>query len=332
MVRSSFLPAVLASTALLTGAASAADLVTEEDFPPAFSWSGFYVGIHGGAIWGNDRRSGCDAFRDIVGEGGGAPDFESAEDIEDQGDFQVDIDGCEDADIVDAASPNFGLGPFPAFDLDGDYVAIIEEGGGDDDTLFHAGGQIGINQQYGSLVLGLEADVSKVFNDDSNDISFEYFHQATAGDPDLLNAFGGSGSVSGGDLDWIATFRGRVGFAAGSFLFYGTGGLALAGLDGLSGSFEEDTTVLDGVDWCNNCEFGDSDDEIQVGYAIGAGGEWAFTETLSLGAEYLFLGFNEDDGASITFHGDDGRSFSFERDLDDLHVVRVKLNLRFPPG
>jgi histidine ammonia-lyase len=63
-------------------------------------------------------------------------------------------------------------------------------------------------------------------------------------------------------------------------------------------------------------------------HAAGSGDEVLFGGVGDVMAER----FGEDDGASITFHADDGRSFSFGHELDDLHVVRVKLNLRFPPG
>jgi outer membrane immunogenic protein len=110
-------------------------------------------------------------------------------------------------------------------------------------------------------------------------------------------------------------------------LFYGTGGVALAGLQGLSGTFGKET---DGVNWCDACFFGDSDDDIRVGWTAGAGLEWAFADSWSLGAEYLFVGFGDwDEGDSLTFYADDGRQFSFENDLDHLHVVRAKLNWRF---
>jgi opacity protein-like surface antigen len=111
------------------------------------------------------------------------------------------------------------------------------------------------------------------------------------------------------------------------FLLYGTAGLALAGVEGLSGTF-----TPSGLNWCDGgCFFGKSDDETQVGFAIGAGGEWAVSDTVSVGAEYLFLGFDEDDGPSLTFFGDDGREFTIQRGVDDLSIFRLKLNLRFPP-
>jgi outer membrane immunogenic protein len=188
-------------------------------------------------------------------------------------------------------------------------------------------------------VIGLEADASGLFSDNGVSHTFDYFHSADFfcdGDLHCLENYDGTGKVNGGDLDWIATFRARLGFLAGDegrLMIYGTGGLALAGVQGLSGSFDD----TDGVGWCevNDSDqpcgfFGDSDDHIQVGFAAGAGFEWAWTDNVSFGLEYLFLGFDDDNGDKLTFYGDDGRSFAFEDELDHLHVVRAKLNWHFP--
>jgi outer membrane immunogenic protein len=310
--RISFASALLAGTALMAGAASAADLVEEP--APLFNWSGFYIGVHAGAVFGQDLNNGCGAFKDLVGDGG----------------VPLDVDAeCDNTLISDGSgSPHHGeFADF--FDLDDDFVAVFGHDS-DNGTDFLAGGQIGVQQQYGNWVIGLEADASGVFGGDDRNIEFEYFHTQTSDlDQDLEN-FQGVGHVTGGDLDWLATFRARLGFAAGSegrLLFYGTGGVALAGINGLKGTFDDTNSDHD---WCDACVFGDSDDSIRVGWTVGAGLEWAFADNWSLGAEYLFVGFGDwDEGPSLTFYADDGRQFTFEDDLDHLHVVRAKLNWRF---
>lgn len=327
--RISFVSALLASSALISSGASAADII--EEIPPTFTWSGFYIGAHAGVAWGDNGRNGCKAFRDIVGEHGGPPVFDSAADIVDNDDYSAEIDGCFDALITDSDSPNDGE-TVRAFDLDGDAVALTNGHGNDDDANFLFGPQIGINQQYGGLVLGLEADASWLGGNNGNDIEFEYFHELSTTEPPELENFEGVGRVSGGDLDWIATFRARAGVVVGSEgrgLIYGTGGVAIAGIDGLKGHFDDEG----GRGWCSDgCVFRGGDDDIEVGYAIGVGGEWAWTDTVSFGAEFLHVGFNDDNGDKLTFHADDGRAFSFENNVDDLNIVRLKLNLRFPPS
>jgi outer membrane immunogenic protein len=347
-----FLLSSAALVALATSPAFSADIMPVPPvLPPVepvvqpFSWSGFYFGAHGGALYLDQEDDGCGAFRDITGEGGGAPTFESADDIElisDNGFFEFpsgrDGEGCFDGKIDTSDSPN-DKDIVPAFNLDGDFVALTggdndDDDDDDDDIEFMGGVQVGINQQYGRLVLGLEGDISGVFDDDGDEIEFEYFHGASdlGDDNPELKFFQGTGTVEGGDLEWLATFRGRLGGAVGAEgrgLLYLTGGLALAGQNGLSGEFNKD----DDKDWCKDCDFGDdTDDDIRVGFAAGVGGEYAFTNSFSFGAEYLFLGFDDEGGESLTFFGDDGRSFSFENDIDDIHMIRGKINVRFPPG
>ena len=65
----------------------------------------------------------------------------------------------------------------------------------------------GFNWQNGSFVLGVEGDISWTSLDDSY--------------TDSVNNFTGSG-----ELNWLATVRGRVGFAMDRFMIFGTGGAA----------------------------------------------------------------------------------------------------------
>jgi hypothetical protein len=85
------------------------------------------------------------------------------------------------------------------------------------------GAQFGYNWQADSLVFGIEGDISftdwgqrtTVFDTDAGDL----------GGPDVDNfAFG---TVSA-DVDFLASVRGRLGFAFDSLLIYGTGGVAWA--------------------------------------------------------------------------------------------------------
>ena len=105
--------------------------------------------------------------------------------------------------------------------------------------------------------------------------------------------------MSGGDLEWISTLRARVGAALGPdgrFLLYGTGGLALAGVEPVSGTFDNEFVGKGGsVDFCGKgCFFEDDDgDDVEVGITVGVGGEYAITNNMSVGGEYLFAGFDE---------------------------------------
>ena len=73
---------------------------------------------------------------------------------------------------------------------------------------------VGGNWQTGNIVFGVEGDASWVGGRGS---SIENGPSATAGFSDFTKE------------DWLATVRGRVGFAANNALFYGTAGYAVAG-------------------------------------------------------------------------------------------------------
>jgi outer membrane immunogenic protein len=137
---------------------------------------------------------------------------------------------------------------------------------------FIGGGQLGYNWQISPRwVVGVEADMSWTDMEKTS---------AVAGS-DLTRIM-----TAHEKLDWLGTARARVGFIpADHILVYGTGGLAY-GHVGLSTAL---TTVrLDGTLNCtgNNCENGSTSDT-KVGWTIGAGTEWAFTNNWSLKAEYL---------------------------------------------
>jgi outer membrane immunogenic protein len=94
------------------------------------------------------------------------------------------------------------------------------------------------------------------------------------------------------ETDWTASARGRLGFACGRFLFYGTGGAAFADLDvGASDTAATNGFVggqLSGSDFDSNRS---SDDDTVCGWTAGGGAEWAITRWLSLGVEYRHSDF-----------------------------------------
>jgi len=89
--------------------------------------------------------------------------------------------------------------------------------GGVDPNGFVGGAQAGFNWQTGGLVLGAEIDFD----------SFHLSGSRTAGATYLCcapNSFQMTQSVN---TDWLFTTRGRLGWAADNWLFYGTGGIAV---------------------------------------------------------------------------------------------------------
>jgi outer membrane immunogenic protein len=84
--------------------------------------------------------------------------------------------------------------------------------------------------------------------------------------------------------DWLSTIRGRVGWTAGNFMLYGTGGVAFADL---KTSFTANCAVLGCASspTVNTTSAGSSTDK--TGWVVGAGVEWMFAHSWILRAEYL---------------------------------------------
>ena len=118
---------------------------------------------------------------------------------------------------------------------------------------FVGGGQIGYNYQLGQVVLGVEADFQ------GSDLRAS-----------VRDGFGNSAS---NDLNYFGTVRGRVGFAFDRFLPYVTAGLAYANVET---RFSTPFATA-------------SSDNVQYGYAVGAGLEYAFTNNLTAKLEYLYV-------------------------------------------
>src|SRR3954451_4148720 len=87
------------------------------------------------------------------------------------------------------------------------------------------GGQIGYNWQINQFVLGVEADaVGTGLNGTSGTAS------RTIGAPIFAVPVTQTVTVDFGHIDWMASFRGRAGFAFDRALYYVTGGAAVAGI------------------------------------------------------------------------------------------------------
>ena len=143
-------------------------------------------------------------------------------------------------------------------DRNGD-IFIIDNS---DDSVFVGGGHVGYNwQREGGWVFGIEGDIQGV-------------------DSDIV--------------DYLATIRGRLGWAFGPSLLYATGGVAFAGL--------------------NNDVF---DDDTATGYVVGAGLDYKLRENWSVGVEGLY--YNFEDNRDV---------FGFD-DSVDFWSVRARLTYHF---
>lgn len=112
------------------------------------------------------------------------------------------------------------------------------------------------------------------------------------------------------DMPNLFTLRARAGGKVGDALLYVTGGLAQAELQ-----YSLDSGVYD-----------DSDTAWGKGWTVGAGAEYALTDSLTLGAEYLYIRL---DDVEYELDNDLGNPVSFDREIDAIHTVRLGLNYYF---
>jgi outer membrane immunogenic protein len=153
------------------------------------------------------------------------------------------------------------------------------------------GGVAGYNLQYGQWVFGLETDYSWA------DISGS---SNSCGAAFILH-------TCSTQLDSLGTFRGRFGYALGAdgtWLLYGTGGLAYGELKGSDSLFNA------------------SGSEFRAGWTIGAGVEKAFAQHWTVKGEYLYV----DLGHAVLFNAAPGvpETVSFTS-----NIFRVGVNYKF---
>jgi outer membrane immunogenic protein len=250
---------VLIGSALLAGlvSARAADLPLKAPPPPPPPlWTGFYVGGNIGAMRGNaDYDTVCPTFNPAT--------------------CPVLFPFFAFNQVVP------GIGPILTFvpNVFGGLPGASAQG-----TSFMGGGQAGYNWQVKQWVFGVEGDI------DATHIRASIARNAInlAG---LTPAFDGNvASMSTFSNDWVGSIRGRVGIATGRALFYGTAGVAFADSSVNTGWIY--TPPANAIPaFIQPGPTGARSSQTLVGWTAGVGGEWMFTNKVSVGAEYRHSDF-----------------------------------------
>ena len=177
---------------------------------------------------------------------------------------------------------------------------------------FTGGGQFGYNQQYGRFVVGAEADFG--LQRFSNEVSTTRQYPCCAPTSYTL--------IQEVKSNWIATFRPKVGVAAGNAMFYATGGLALTDV-------RYNSTFTDTFD--DAFETGEIK-KTRAGYTMGGGVEVRATDNWSVKGEYLYSDFGRIAAQGSTFETseDTGPATVFTHAVKmKSHNIRFGVNYRF---
>jgi opacity protein-like surface antigen len=170
--------------------------------------------------------------------------------------------------------------------------------------------QAGYSWQWGPIVAGVEADLQAAgLSGSSKGVG------ASSGAVPLLAAHQ--------TVDWFGTARGRIGYAPlPTLLVYGTGGLAYGG-----GGFS--FAYING----DNHSGAGYENPNRVGWAAGAGLEWAFSPDWSAKLEYLYVDLGRARGVAFNLADSDDETLANAATLagvaNRFHAVRLGLNYHF---
>jgi opacity protein-like surface antigen len=198
-------------------------------------------------------------------------------------------------------------------------------------TSFIGGAQVGYNLQFGPFVLGVEGDFSGMRSRQTLENAGASGTSITTSTTAAGTALSGAstttstaaagtalsgtstttstaaagtalsststatgGAITGGTLstrldiksDWSASVRARGGIALGSWLFYATGGVAFTDINLSSGFVVSTASDPVGTDARSSKSY--------TGYTVGVGGEYSFTDYLSIGVEYRYSDYGRE--------------------------------------
>jgi outer membrane immunogenic protein len=230
--------------------------------------------------------------------------------------------GCAFAADLPVKAPPPDVTPVGLYDWTGCYIGV--EGGGNWGTArnhsfdpilegditgnYHlsggmVGGTLGCNYQTGQFVFGIEGDESWTNK---------------KGDVFALPPFQPGANIQTRE-QWIATARGRLGYASDGWLFYVTGGAAATSAK---------LSISDA-----NFVVNAHDTQTRWGWTAGGGVEWAFANNWSVKAEYLHADFGNQDYFVPHVQADLGGGTIYTFLNQTVHLtddmVRLGVNYRF---
>lgn len=167
----------------------------------------------------------------------------------------------------------------------------------------------GYSQQFGRVVVGIEASANTLFVDDESTVKENYISVPTA-------TFTLKQSIK---ADWMATLRPRLGWAQDNWLGYITGGVAVTRLK-IDALFTD--TAFNGFS-------SGTKERFVAGWSLGVGGEYALSWNWAVKGEYLFTRFAEIKTASpVSSTNNPGGTLNHTAELD-IHAAILGVTYRF---
>lgn len=167
-------------------------------------------------------------------------------------------------------------------------------------SSFAGGLQAGYNVRAGTVVYGLETDVT----------------WRGGADTTVVGPLNGVSQTITSEQNWLMTVRPRIGLLlAPQALAYVTGGLAFGSVD--------HTVTLAGP---GTAVAGASRSDTQTGWTLGGGIEWALDNNWTLKAEYLYVDLGSTTLTTPATTAFGGTTTTFD---DASHLWRAGLNYRF---
>src|SRR5262249_50501059 len=184
-----------------------------------------------------------------------------------------------DGNSIDITTTNV----FSSSGLNGNIGAAVARQGTGEAPLtnngFTGGGQVGYNEQFDEVVLGIEADINWMANNQGVLTNMGFV-------PGASTAISSTGTLTASrSTDYFGTVRSRLGYLPTPILFaYLTGSLAYAHVSS-SAAITESLGFLD-----TPAAFGTSGSlsGTRFGWTVGGGLEWMFAPHWSAKAEYLY--------------------------------------------
>jgi outer membrane immunogenic protein len=202
---------------------------------------------------------------------------------------------------------------------------------GNSRTGFIGGIQLGYNYQINQLVLGAEADFMGAALSKTS---------RTSVTTDAMWGIAGEAGYSTFSTkiqqNWLGTVRARLGYAVDRFMVYGTGGFAYGNVKSTSATTAiypaGNDVFAEGLEsWAG------SKSQTKLGYAIGAGIEYAITNNWTIRGEYLYYNLGQITNVSLpttmTFSqsttANDSTNVGRNKTTVDGNIVRLALSYKF---